>query len=93
MVQRKYHNITIDKSGQKRFYEGFYRNSSINYWQRYRQSFLKNNPTARFSIFTSKFDATLVDKVIILNSQNEQYIIISDSTLKREYPEFVNRCI
>lgn len=92
MFQRKYHSISIDRKGNKTFFEGFYRNSSIKYWQRYRQSFLSHNPTSRFDIFISKDDATLVDKVIILNSQNEQYIIISDSTLKREYPEFVRRC-
>lgn len=93
MFQRKYHSISIDKKGNISFFEGFYRNSSIKYWQRYRDSYLKNNATSRFDIFVSKTDATLVDKVIILNPQNEQYIFISDATLKKEYPEFVRRCI
>lgn len=91
MFQRKYHSIFIDKTGQPIFFEGFYRNSSIKYWQRYRENYLKNNPTSRFDIFVSKHDATLVDKVIILNSRNEQYIYISDLLLKKEYPQFTGK--
>ena len=89
MFQRKYHAIFIDKKGQQTFFEGFYRNSSIRYWQRYKDSYLKNNPNCRFDIFVSNKDVTFVDKVIILNSKNEQYQYISDSVLKKEYPQFL----
>ena len=85
MFQRKYHTIIIDEKGDKRFFEGMYRNSSINYWKRYRDTFLKKYPECKFFIYSSKKDRSLVDKVKIIYPDNLQYIIISDTTYKREY--------
>ncbi len=91
MFQRKYHTITINRKGEKLFFPGFYQNSSIGYWQRYKKNFISKNPGVRFDIFTSKKDATLVDKVMVLYPTGDIWVIISNTLLKEEYPEFAGR--
>ena len=88
MFQRKYHLIIILKNGESRFFEGFYRDSSIAYWTRYKNNYLKNNPLTHVEIFPSS-DGNKVDKFIVTKINSDKFIIVSDLCLKKDYSNFL----